>query len=677
VTPPQEQSDREKWVAQCTELSSRAWYGASIAEFLQANPDAIVGRLTRNSDFTVLPTQRDAWFEQIHFLHGQLGGLTGTIFLEFSIPRMGRRIDTVLLIGSIVFVVEFKVGGKSFERAAVDQVWDYALDLKNFHESSHTAPIVPILISTGASASPPIEWRVDEDNLYRPVRVHPGNFRAALSFALGNEEGAVLDELNWARAPYRPTPTIVEAARALYAQHSVDAIARHDAGAQNLHITSQRIEELVDEAKTRKQKHICFVTGVPGAGKTLVGLNVATQRRDVNQPTHAVFLSGNGPLVAVLREALTRDEFERQRVRGIRARKGKVGESVKAFIQNVHHFRDELLKDSGPPAEHVVIFDKAQRAWNLKQTADFMSRKKKRLGFSQSEPEFLISGMDRHSDWAVIVCLVGGGQEINTGEAGIDEWIEAVNSKFPDWHMHISSRLTDSEYAAGGALAKVRKSPHTRFDESLHLAVSMRSFRAENVSYFVKALLDREKTGAQHAFRELVARYPIAVTRDLRQAKQWVRNHARGTERYGLVASSKAQRLKPDAIDIRVDVKPVHWFLNGNEDTRSSYYLEDAATEFDVQGLELDWTCVAWDGDLRFAESGWSFHSFRGDCWRRIKDPVKQRYLCNAYRVLLTRARQGMVIYVPPGNKDDPTRAPAVYESTYLYLTSLGIPELT
>jgi hypothetical protein len=324
----------------------------------------------------------------------------------------------------------------------------------------------------------------------------------------------------------------------------------------------------------------------------------------------------------------------------------------------------------------VVIFDEAQRAWTLKQTADFMRQKKKRPGFSQSEPEFLISGMDRHEDWAVIVCLVGGGQEINTGEAGIEAWIDAVNSRFSHWDMYISSRLTDSEYAAGQVLEKVRERPSTYFEPCLHLAVSMRSFRAENVSYFVKALLDCERQAARQALAQFLPSYPIAVTRDLPLAKEWIRSHARGSERYGLVASSKAQRLKPDAVDIRVAVNPVHWFLNGPEDTRSSYYLEDAATEYRVQGLELDWACVAWDGDLRFNGSGWNYHQFWGDRWRRIANTENRRYLCNAYRVLLTRARQGMVIYVPPGNPTDPTRSPAFYDATYEYLREIGIPAL-
>jgi hypothetical protein len=656
--------------------SSRAWYGASIVEFMRTDSDTIVGRLTRNSDFAVETTQKDAWLSQILLLRGQIDGLTGSLFMEFSIPRMGRRIDTVLLIGPIVFVVEFKVGETVFDRTSRDQVWDYALDLKNFHEASHLAPIVPILVATAAESSPPCELHADDDKVYRPVLVHGSNFRQVLDAAVRGISGEPLNVQQWAKAPYRPTPTIIEAARALYTQHSVEAIARYDAGAQNLRTTSARIEELVDEARGSGRKMICLVTGVPGAGKTLVGLNVATRRRDVSQPTHAVYLSGNGPLVAVLREALARDEVARQRSKGIRVRKGKIAESVKAFIQNVHHFRDDLLDDSGPPAEHVAIFDEAQRAWNLEQTANFMLRKKRRSGFSQSEPEFLISSMDRQADWAVVVCLVGGGQEINTGEAGIDAWIEAINSKFPHWYLHISSRLADSEYGAGLALEAIRGKQNVHFDDCLHLAVSMRSFRAENVSYFVKAILDCEKEDARQMFRRLADRYPITVTRNLAEAKNWIRGHARGTERYGLVASSKAHRLKPDAIDIRVDVDPVHWFLDGKDDTRSSYYLEDAATEFQVQGLELDWTCVAWDGDFRYTGSGWSYHRFRGDSWCTVASSEKQRYLCNAYRVLLTRARQGMVIYVPPGTFQDPTRSPQFYDGTYQYLIDLGVPEL-
>jgi len=597
-----------------SEVSSlRAWYCASIADFLSSSADTIFAQLAKRNDFDLISTQRDAWIEQIEFLQSALNGLTGAIFLEFNIPRMGRRIDAVLLIGPVVFVVEFKVGESEFERAAIEQVWDYALDLKNFHEASHHASLVPILIATNSQESAKALLQVDADNVYRPIQVSLEGFRKALDTTLEQISGATLNENQWANAPYHPTPTIIEAARSLYAHHSVEAIKTFDASRRNLQVTSRRIEELVDEARKLGRKIICFVTGVPGAGKTLVGLNIATRRRNHDEPTHAVFLSGNGPLVEVLREALTRDEFNRRKAKGEKVCKLDAGKSVKSFIQNVHHFRDNALIESGPPNEHVVIFDEAQRAWNLKQTANFMQRKKGIAGFSKSEPEFLISCMDRHKDWAVIICLVGGGQEINIGEAGIDAWLEAVNTAFPHWHMYISSRLTDNEYAAGKTMERISQRHDKHLDDCLHLAVSMRSFRAENVSAFVKALLDCEKEQAREAFFKFENRFPIALTRNLNHAKQWVRSHARGSERFGLVASSKAQRLKPHAIDIRVNVDPVHWFLNAKEDTRSSYYLEDAATEFQVQGLELDWTCVTWDGDLRFTNASWSYHDFRGD----------------------------------------------------------------
>jgi len=655
---------------------ARSWYGAAIRDFLNADNNFILGKLAAHAGDGHFTAQRDAWLSQFDILRRELDGLDGWIFFEFNIPRMGRRVDTILVLGSVIFALEFKVGEKTHDRAAIDQVWDYALDLKNFHEASHNVAIAPILIATEAK---PIaaKFEADADNVYQPVLTNADGLRKVLDLGLSNAKGSTLDAEAWARASYKPTPTIIEAARALYAQHSVEAIARFDAGAQNLHTTSKRIEDLVDDAQRTGQKFICFVTGVPGAGKTLVGLNIATQRRDEKSPTHAVFLSGNGPLVAVLREALTRDECARKKAHGIKTSKAKASTPVKAFIQNVHHFRDAGLIDEKAPPEHVVIFDEAQRAWNLAMTSDFMKRKKGRPGFTQSEPEFLISYMDRHKDWAVIICLVGGGQEINRGEAGISAWLNAVAEHYPHWKMFISSRLHDSEYGTDETLESAQGKAQTKWDDDLHLAVSMRSFRAENVSAFVKALLDCESDTARATFNTLKTRFPIVLTRNLDQAKAWVRSRARGSERFGLLASSKAMRLKPHAVDIRVSVDPVHYFLNERVDVRSSYYLEDAATEFQVQGLELDWTCVTWDADFRFNGTGWNYHDFRGSSWCNINSDDNRNYLRNAYRVLLTRARQGMVIFVPPGDANDHTRPPDYYDKTFSYLSALGIPSLS
>jgi hypothetical protein len=276
----------------------------------------------------------------------------------------------------------------------------------------------------------------------------------------------------------------------------------------------------------------------------------------------------------------------------------------------------------------------------------------------------------------VVICLVGGGQEINRGEAGISAWLDAIQTTFPSWHVYVSPDLTDSEYAAGHALDRLAGRTNVVKDNSLHLAVSMRSFRAENVSSFVKAVLDCEEGKAREFLAQMSPRYPIALTRDLGRAKRWIREHARGSERFGLVASSEAQRLKPHAIDVRVEIDPIHWFLNNSEDTRSSFYMEDAATEFQVQGLELDWVCMTWDADLRFARPDWNYHSFVGSKWNAIHKQERRQYLRNAYRVLLTRARQGMVIFVPKGDCADPTRTPAHYDPTFEYLVGIGIPVL-
>ena len=637
----------------------------------------IIGRLTINSSHSVDIPQTEAWHAEISILKQVLTGLTGQILLEFDIPRMGRRIDAVMIVGAFLFVIEFKVGAEFFDRAAIEQVWDYALDLKNFHAASHEAPIVPMLVATEARLAPFDDASQAPDGVYRPICSTPQKLREVIDELRSKNSGVPIDSQAWMASPYHPTPTIIEAAKVLYANHSVDAITRHDAGAVNLRVTSRRVEDLIDSARRDQRKLILFVTGVPGAGKTLVGLNVATRRREEASPTHAVFLSGNAPLVAVLRAALTRDANDRRRKSGQKRPSSPEANPVKAFIQNVHHFRDAALRDTQlPPFEHVAIFDEAQRAWNLAKTADFMKKRKSQPNFSDSEPAFLIRYMDRHADWAVIVCLVGGGQEIHTGEAGIREWIVAAKNLFPHWEMFISPKLTDSEYATGNTLELVKDYSHTHFEGDLHLAVSMRSFRAESLSSFVKAVLDREINDARALLDGLRGRYPIRITRNLESAKLWIRNSARGSERFGMLASSKAMRLKPYAVDVRSEVDPVHWFLDDRDDTRSSYYLEDCATEFQVQGLELDWTIVNWDADLRCAEIDWTYHDFRGKRWQAVRSGERQAYLKNAYRVLLTRARQGMVIFVPPGDRDDATRPSVYYDETFAYLEQIGIEVL-
>ncbi len=656
----------------------RAYYSDSICNFLKSDTDLILGRLSQGSDdSSIRQTQRVAWETQTKILKKVLQDQQGAIYFEYSIPRMGERIDVVLVIASVIFVLEFKVSSSNYQTSDLDQVYDYALDLKNFHETSHNQIIAPVLIATEADSLPILpRMTLQNDGMLFPLKSNTASLQTVMHSVLEFADGKPINPAQWENGRYCPTPTIIEATVALFKGHSVTEISRSDAGAKNLQETTEAISQIIRKAKAQSQKVICFVTGVPGAGKTLVGLNIATRHLDQNDNTVSVFLSGNGPLVRVLQEALARDKVKQDKAKGKKTTKKMAHSEVKAFVQNVHHYRDAYLVDEKPPIDHVAIFDEAQRAWNLKQTAGFMKQKKNRPDFAVSEPEFLISCIDRHEDWGVIVCLVGGGQEINTGEAGISEWIEALNRSFSDWHIYISDRLTDTEYAAGKVLEHVGQRQNVFFNANLHLAVSMRSFRAENVSKLVKQMLDMDQESARKTLVTLQSEYPIVITRDLDKAKNWLRKQARGSERYGMIVSSQAERLKPHAIDIRPKVDPIHWFLNGKDDVRSSYYLEDVATEFDIQGLEVDWACVVWDADFRYSPHGWIQHSFKGNKWQRVRQPERQLYQKNAYRVLLTRARQGMVIVVPRGDPDDHTRPPSFYDPTFEYLKYIGLKVL-
>jgi hypothetical protein len=464
----------------------------------------------------------------------------------------------VLLISGCVVILEFKVGETSVAQHALAQVWQYALDTKNFHETSHEVPVIPVLIPTSCAAREPHTPPYASDRVREPIALAPHQVPALLD-ELARDFPEPIDARSWLAGRYRPTPTIVEAARHLYAHHDVTEIIRTEADATNLTDTAQRLESLINRARSTGEKVICFVTGVPGAGKTLVGLNLATAHR-ASGDSHAVFLSGNGPLVSVLCEALTRDDVARRKRAGESITKVNASKPIKAFIQNVHHFRDEALRDLAPPIDRIVIFDEAQRAWNRSKTALFMRQKKGRADFDQSEPEFLIETMDRHEGWAVIVCLVGGGQEIHTGEAGIGAWVDACRTRFQKWRICMSDRLVESEYGGGEPLARARQMQRTECFADLHLTVSLRSFRADKVSSFVRHCSIWTVPAARHALSTFRERYPIVLSRDLDVAKRWVRSNARANERFGLLGSSKAMRLRPHAIEVRLAADPIHYF---------------------------------------------------------------------------------------------------------------------
>jgi hypothetical protein len=657
---------------------TQAYYQSDTATFLNTPTESIVGMLSMRSTFSVEETQIYAWRSEIDSLRQTLAelGAVGSIYFEFPIPRIGSRADVILILDHILFVLEYKVGEQAVHLRHIEQVTDYALDLKNFHETSHDKIIAPVLVLSKTKPSTTLNIEKAADNILHPLITDYDNLAHTLRAVLQSTFSTPIAASEWESGRYYPSPTIVEAAKALYSGHSVTEITRSDSGAQNLAVTANFLASLIEKAKQSQKKIICFVSGVPGAGKTLVGLDVANRHTHVDDELYSVYLSGNGPLVAILQEALARDKVSRAKQGGDRLTKGEARRGAKQFIQNVHHFRDACLADlSTPPVEHVAIFDEAQRAWNKEMTSRFMQRKRGVTDFQSSEPEFLVSCMNRHADWAVIICLIGGGQEINTGEAGLSEWIYGLAEKFRHWEVHLSPNLSETEYRYSEWATKLSQIKQVSFNPDLHLSVSMRSFRAESLSKFVSAALNLELLNAQSLYQEIAGRYPIRITRSFDSAKRWLREKSRGSERYGLVVSSQAVRLKPHAIDVRCPLDPIHWFLDERDDVRSSYYLEDAATEFHIQGLELDWAGVIWDGDLRHTDSGWSKHSFVGSRWNRIHNAERQSYLINAYRVLLTRARQGMIIVVPNGDAADPTRDPSFYDGTFKFLAKLGIPE--
>lgn len=711
---------------------NRYFYHSTIRKFHKTHSDEIWATLSQNSRLDDNVEQKDSWSHEIKYLKESLAGLDGQIFMEYSIPRLGKRADVVLLISGIVFVLEYKVGEKGFIRADIEQVWDYALDIKYFHDASHKLIIAPVLIATGAKEKSQTISRSSYDReVFEPLCCNDPSLRSVIDIIVDQYGDGSINLDGWADSKFNPTPTIIQAATTLYRRKntknkSIEDITRKTASVASLQNTTDAVLSIVEESKQLSQKSICFVTGVPGAGKTLVGLNIAISlfeeskdKKASEDRSLAVYLSGNGPLVKVLREALARDAVEQRKAKNSKTKysKTEAHKAVDSFIMDVYHHRDYVMQMVKKPIEegaslvvnekvsndngatwlheHVDIFDEAQRSWTYDQLSNWLSRKKGISNFPMSEPEFLTWGLDKKKDWAVIICLVGGGQEINTGEAGISTWLQAINEKFTDWHVYYPDNLTEKEYADGRVVEQLSRlsDDHKHAHSKLHLKASMRSFRAENLSKFVKDLLDVNIDGAKTQFEKLKKDYPIVLTRNLDEAKEWLRNKARGTERYGLLVSSQAYRLRPLSIDVRCKPDTVHWFLDDISDIRSSLFLEDVATEFDVQGLELDWTGIVWDGDMIYdpahsvlspkerknsdlTQDDWTHRSFTGGKWQNIVSDYRRMYQINAYRVLLTRARQGMVICIPEGNDNrnidgeyqDPTRKPSFYDSTYEYL---------
>lgn len=654
-------------------------FACPVSEFLITDTNTIVGNLASRAaarlSGAVEAKQIQVWNETVEWLKCSLRECwdtiqsiaTWTVCFEYEIPRRGSRIDAVLLTDKFIILIEFKSG--KADKESQRQVEDYGLELVDFHADSHNREIFPIVCAGDVSNMKyPREYspsdRVKSVTVTGPRILSATISQLYLSQHSYNQEYLVCDK--WLNAAYEPTPTIIEAARALYSGHDVKDISFSQASAQYLERTEKAVSDIVFAALKNGEKAICFITGVPGAGKTLAGLNLVHR---LKSNAKATFLSGNGPLVKVLQAALTLDLNKRQGVS-----KSEATRRATTSITNVHKWLDEYI-DRSPqsiPNENVVVFDEAQRAWNR-------AHSKRKFGRDFSEPEMILRVMERHPDWAVLVALIGGGQEINTGEAGLAEWGRALKDLFPTWKISISPvLLTGDSSTAGSVLFKeVDSEIHNRLklNPDLHLSVSQRSYRGVKLTEWVEYLLSGQIEKAAESLLS-IPEYPIYLTRDLETARSWLKHQGRGLRQCGLVASSGAKRIRVYGLNVAEPIDAADWFLKPHDDVRSSNYLETPSTEFGIQGLELDWIGLAWGGDFRWNKNGWKFMQFRGTKWQEVKSKEQQQYMVNKYRVLLTRARQGLVIWVPYGNDEDPTRSASIYDPTFDYLKSCNIPEL-
>ena len=666
-----------------------AFYYNSISNHYQTSTSDIVGTISlaySNHHLDQKQQQTKTWADTVEILKefftktaSKISDLENWgLLYEYKLPRRAKRIDVVLLSKNLIFVLEVKNHQDSFNSADIAQLEDYCLDLRDFQFESQDRIIIPILLCTNA---PTIQNEISksEDFVQKTLFANTNNLSDTIQsvtklFADKTDNISLED---WSNSKYSPTPTIIEAAQILYSGQNVSEISRSHAGAENLTSTTNAVIDAIKQAQKTKSKIICFITGVPGAGKTLAGLNIVHNREfQTENKELGVFLSGNSPLVKVLSEALARDFSRRKAVNKAEAKR-----RVKTFIHNVHEFIDEYYLDKTKlPVDRVLIYDEAQRAWTKEHKT-----KKSNGEIKESEPEVLLSIMNRFADWAVIIALVGGGQEINTGEAGLREWGKSIEEKFTDWKVYISPELKQGDHSTGN-LTLFEKTPgnvEVVEDQNLHLKVSIRSYKAQELSQWVGLVLENKNEEANLIFKNKMKHYPVFITRNLETAKIWLKKKARGTRRTGIVASSGGRRLKAFGYDpfhgLRGDSSQDElgaWYLNSAHDVRSSNFLEIIATEYAVQGLEIDWVGIFWDADLRRANGNWNFKQFKGTKWQTVADEQRKQFILNKYRVLLTRAREGIIIWIPEGDKTDITRLPEFYQETFDYLISCGIKSI-
>ncbi len=643
-----------------------AWWSGDVVELLTSEPETIVQRLAVRlveTHYLNRDTQLHAWRQQIIILRAALQDCPSAwrILFEYPMLRLGRRIDVVLLTGQAILVLEFKVGATSITTPDRQQTEDYALDLFDFHADSRAHPVVPILVATEAKPTLP-EWPLiwfAVSGVFVASAASLGTLLRDITTRIPMAARA-LDVRAWEAAPYRPVPTIVEAATMLYNRHGVADIAEARADVGNLTRTTDAIRRAIDTARGDLRHQILFVTGIPGAGKTLCGLNAV-----FGASNGAAFLTGNLPLVHVMREALARDAH----VQGGSLRMAR--QKTESAIQPLMGFLRDNMDRAEPPHEHVVVFDEAQRAWD----ADFGRRK---FGRTASEAALFLDIMHRHRDWAAIVALVGSGQEINTGEAGLAAWGEALAER-PAWHVRAAPGVLSGNDPRQRLFAT--RPATMQVDLALQLDVAVRSIRSAAAAPWVDAVLTGDARRAS-AVADAGGGVPFLLTRSLPAMRAALRRLARGTRRAGLVCSAGARRLVADGLSPNfphLDADAVaNWFLRRWPDVRASNALEVPATQFACQGLELDQVGLCWGNDLmrRDGRSEWVARSFAGTRWQEPRGEAAIAYQINTYRVLLTRARYETVIWVPEGDTDDATRTPAEFDAIARFLMECGVQAL-
>lgn len=664
-----------------------SFYRSTVSEFLAISDSEIIARLSTEyakrgytSQYT---DQTLTWERDVHsfkqalakcVLDDHTAGNWG-ILLEFSIPRKEVRIDAVLLLHSQVVILEAKSGAALLQ--ARKQLEEYALLLHYFHQASANRKIVPIIVSPAADDPDLVPLRQEEMFpqlatywIDRIVCTPWENLPTVLALISERRKTRQLEVEFWDESPYYPVPSIIEAAVALKSGLSIREIAQSEASEHEIGMVRQAVQAYVDQARAENKHVICFLTGVPGSGKTLVGLSLAHSHENQKNVIH--FMSGNGPLVKVLQHLFTQES----RRKGTNAANARI--EARTLIENVHVFARYHMEDNQrEPSNHAIIFDEAQRAWNRAQN-------KKKFNRDYSEPEMLLGIMERHSDWAAVIALVGGGQEINDGEAGLEEWGRALAERSKKWTICASPEVIDGgPSTAGHRLFDVASNNvEVQTNTALHLRTSNRSLRAENLATWVNYVLDGDAKNA--AALKITTRFPIFLSRHLKQTRRKLREQAIGPTRFGLVGSSGASRLRAEGLEpssaFHADYPWEHWYLANEEDLRSSFRCEVFATEFEIQGLELDWIGLCWGGDCIWVDArGWQFRKLLSgptNRWVAIKNPDRRNFRKNAYRVLLTRARQGMILFVPKGNPEDPTNSPDEFESTANFLLECGVTPL-